>query len=423
MVGGGLAGLTAAVFMARAGRKVVVLERAGELGGRAMTLEKNGFSTNLGPHALYAAGAGARTLKELGIGWTGGEPPTSGLLAFDGGSMHVLPSGPLSLFTTKLFGLRGKLAAGRALQAITRKATATLQRMTLREWLDNAVAEPAARRLVEALFRLATYTHAPESLSAGAAIDQLKLALAANVRYVDGGWRTLVEALRGEAARLGVDIRTRARALAVEIEGGLARGVRLDGGEVIGASAVLVATGPKAARSLFGEDATLEAWVSSATPVRASCLDLALSSLPRPRALFALGIDRPLYFSVHSASAKLAPEGGALIHVAKYLEPGAPVDAAGVEKELEELCERAQPGFKDVIVDRGFRPEMVVTNALVTAPAGGTAGRPGPALPTIGNVFFAGDWIGPEGMLADASFASARAAAELALKAPARASA
>ena len=49
------------------------------------------------------------------------------------------------------------------------------------------------------------------------------------------------------------------------------------------------------------------------------CLDVALSSLPDKDVLFALGVDRPLYFSVHSAHAKLAPEGGALIHVSKYL--------------------------------------------------------------------------------------------------------
>ena len=41
------------------------------------------------------------------------------------------------------------------------------------------------------------------------------------------------------------------------------------------------------------------------------CLDVALSSLPDKDALFALGVDRPLYFSVHSAYAKLAPNGGA----------------------------------------------------------------------------------------------------------------
>jgi hypothetical protein len=70
---------------------------------------------------------------------------------------------------------------------------------------------------------------------------------------------------------------------------------------------------------------------------------LALSSLPDKDALFALGVDRPLYFLVHSAYANLAPEDGALIHVAKYLgtliEPKPKED----QQELEELLDLMQP--------------------------------------------------------------------------------
>jgi phytoene dehydrogenase-like protein len=49
---------------------------------------------------------------------------------------------------------------------------------------------------------------------------------------------------------------------------------------------------------------------------------------------------------------------------------------------------------------------------LVTA-AGGTAGRPGPAVSSVANLYVVGDWVGPEGLLADASLASAKQAAHL----------
>ncbi|MGB7638396.1 MAG: hypothetical protein WBL88_12590, partial [Nitrososphaeraceae archaeon] len=85
---------------------------------------------------------------------------------------------------------------------------------------------------------------------------------------------------------------------------------------------VVIAAGPKDAYSLFDDkerpDVLFKA-AKEAKPVRLVCLDVALSSLPDEDALFALGVDRPLYFSVHSAYAKLAPKGGALIHIAKYL--------------------------------------------------------------------------------------------------------
>jgi hypothetical protein len=56
-----------------------------------------------------------------------------------------------------------------------------------------------------------------------------------------------------------------------------------------------------------------------------------------------------------------------------------------------------------------------VTHALIRAKDGGFAGRPSVAAPAIKNVFLAGDWVGDQGMLADAAFASARQAARLAV--------
>jgi len=53
---------------------------------------------------------------------------------------------------------------------------------------------------------------------------------------------------------------------------------------------------------------------------------------------------------------------------------------------------------------------------LPIAKSGGFAGRPGPRVPGIEDLYLAGDWVGPEGFLVDASLASARRAAWLALE-------
>ncbi len=79
IVSGGIAGLTTAAFLARAGRDTVVLERSKETGGRAKTKESKGFLFNLGPHALYATGAGRAVLDELGVEVSGHYPPKRGL--------------------------------------------------------------------------------------------------------------------------------------------------------------------------------------------------------------------------------------------------------------------------------------------------------------------------------------------------------
>jgi phytoene dehydrogenase-like protein len=150
-----------------------------------------------------------------------------------------------------------------------------------------------------------------------------------------------------------------------------------------------------------------------AKPVRLVCLDVALSSLPDMDALFALGVDRPLYFSVHSAYAKLAPEGGALIHVAKYLGSSIAPKPREDQPELEELLDLMQPGWRELLVKKRPLPSMVVSNAVVNAATGGLAGRPDVRI--ADNLYIVGDWVGKEGILSNASVASAKHAAQLIL--------
>ena len=56
-------------------------------------------------------------------------------------------------------------------------------------------------------------------------------------------------------------------------------------------------------------------------------------------------------------------------------------------------------------------PDFTVASAAVTPDGGGLPGRPDVAVPDTPDVFVAGDWVGPEGQLADAALSSARRAA------------
>jgi phytoene dehydrogenase-like protein len=403
IIGGGLAGLAASLYLARAGNQVVLCERSAHLGGRAITTQsRSGFRWNLGPHALYARGAGSAVLAELGIEPSGGAPATSGNYAVRAGRAHTLPRGAVSLMTTGLFGLGAKLEAARLLGALPRIDPARLRDVTISAWLADRVRHPEVRELVAALFRLSAYANDPDRASAGGAIEQLQRALAGGVRYLDGGWQTIVDALAAAARAAGVEIRTDARVTAIEHDTTV-RAVLVDGAR-IPATTVVVAAAPATAHELVPA-----VRVDELVPVRAACLDIALHALPRPRATFALGIDRPLYLSVHSrVAARLVPDnvpGGAVIHVARYLAP----DDTGsdAEVELEQLLDLIQPGWRDVLIERRFLPKLVVANAVVPAgmrrPPGDAAG--------IAGLWLAGDWVGDEGMLSDASLASARRAA------------
>jgi hypothetical protein len=60
---------------------------------------------------------------------------------------------------------------------------------------------------------------------------------------------------------------------------------------------------------------------------------------------------------------------------------------------------------------------MTVSYSLPLACDNGLSGRPAAHALENANVFLAGDWVGPTGMLADASAASAQSAAQHALAA------
>jgi phytoene dehydrogenase-like protein len=100
----------------------------------------------------------------------------------------------------------------------------------------------------------------------------------------------------------------------------------------------------------------------------------------------------------------------------KYLGSSIPSDPKADRKELEKLMDLIQPGWRKVVVKERFLPNMVVYNALVSASQGGIYGRPDVKVPGTENLYIVGDWVGPEGLLADASLSSAKRAAEKILK-------
>jgi phytoene dehydrogenase-like protein len=415
VIGGGVAGLAAAAFIAKEGKSVSVFEQSHALGGRAQTKEQNGFYLNLGPHALYRGGRGIEVLRELGVEPKGRVPSVSGAFAVKDNIKHTFPAGAVSLFTTSLFGLSAKLEAARFLASIAKIDTERLMNVSVSEWLDRTFSHNEVKEFILAAFRVATYTNAPDLMSAGTALSQLQKAFDKSVLYLDGGWQTIVDGLQDVAQRAGVSVHTGVKVDAVTRDtDGWVNGVRLSDGSNIRTSMVLIASNPSTAVRLVenASDTSLSKWMETAIPVRAACLDVALSRLPKEKATFALGMDRPLYLSVHSASARLAPDGSALIQTAKYLPPDDLDSAEDVERELERLLDLVQPGWRELLVSRRFLPDMTVINSMPLAKLGGTYGRPDSEVSDIPGLFIAGDWVGNEGMLVDASLSSARKAAK-----------
>jgi phytoene dehydrogenase-like protein len=413
VVGGGLAGLTAAALVARAGRSVTLLEQATSIGGRAATQVRQGVHFNLGAHALYRRGPAFRIFTELGVPFTGRFPSTGQALVLHGNKPYRLPQGPVSLFLSRLLTLREKWRMAGLLAGFQRLDATQFDRVPVSAWVQKIAGTGRLADFLHALLRLSTYVNDPERMSAGAAIHQLQMALSGNVLYLDNGWQSLVDGLRAKAVEHRAEIRTGAQVRSVGSSGDDVA-VRLAGGEELRGRSVVLAVPPNDVRELLGDSAggELASRLAQCALVRAACLDLALTRLPRPACRFALGLDQPLYYSVHSAAAKLAPDGVAVVHLMKYLgDDRSPAEV--VEAELETFLDRVQPGWRELVLTRRFLPAMTVAQDLPRAANGSLSGR----ISVTGgeNIFLAGDWVGAEGMLADASAASAAEAARCVL--------
>lgn len=353
---------------------------------------------------------------------------------------HRLPNSIVSFLTTSLLSPKAKVEAAGLILRIRSIDPRSLETITIAQWLDRNVADRELSLLMRALVRVTTLSGDPEQ-SAPAALGQLRTILRGGVVYLHEGWQKLVDALHAHAVTAGVNFVTSSRVVGVDCSAGEVRAIELGGLEMprrndtlnvtlpeagvtgggtrLDADCVLMAVDPSTAAEIVGESGVSAAW-QALRPVTASCLDVALQRLPQPRRTYTVSIDRPLYLSVHSAFAQLGPRGGAMIHAMRYRENPAAFeddyDAATIrldqqaradQDELETLLEEMQPGWRELVVHRRFFPSITVSHALLRP---GTE-RPSVTTPVRG-LYLAGDWVGSEGMMADAALASARNAAD-----------
>lgn len=389
VVGGGLAGLVAANVAADAGCGVVIHDA--RPGGRARSDPHPGGAFNRGPHALYLAGHGLRVLAELGIDPAGFVPPLDGALALRDGELHVLPRGGTTLLRTTLLGVRERVEAARVLGSVSSVDASALAGSSLAAWLDSEVRSNGVRDLVEALVRLSTYADDPAHLSAAVAVTQLQLAASGGVRYVDGGWQTIVDALVARASAAGAVLERSNVSSVVPV--GDHFELRHPAGVSRAAAVVLAVGGPAAAERLCG----LDLGAAGARPAVMSSLDVAVDELPEPARRFVLGIDRPYYFSVHTPPGH---PGVVTFHAGRYIRPGDDAGAGETRAELEAFVDLVQPRWRERLVYQRYLHRMVASTAVPT-----TSPRPDVAGPMRG-LALAGDWVGPDGHLADASLAS-----------------
>jgi phytoene dehydrogenase-like protein len=363
-------------------------------GGRARVTKRDGFVFNRGAHALYKGGAGWEVLRSLGIEPQGGSPPLGRYQALAGGELHLLPMSPHSLRHTTLLGRKDKEAVAALLARLPLLHPQRHAGASVSQWIAGAGLGSAAAAAVNALVRLATYASDMNTFAADAAVAQLQRA-AGGVLYLDGGWAQLVARLAALCqVRTGIKV-TGVAPAAGRVEVATSNGV-------LAARSVIIAAGrPAAAIRLLPAD---PGWGDLGPEVTAACLDAGVRRVPDPG--YVLGIDAPVYATVQSPPARQASAGQAVVAAVRYGATEAKADRAALQAHLA----RAGVREEDVVTSR-FLTRMVVAGAAPTAERGGLGGRPAVDASGLPDVYLAGDWVGPTGLIADAALASGHVAA------------
>jgi protoporphyrinogen/coproporphyrinogen III oxidase len=278
VIGGGIAGLSAAYELSRRGRSVVVLERDERPGGVILSEQVDGFTIDAGPDALLIQKPdGIRLCEEIGLGdrLVATRPPRLAYIQ-RGGRLHPLPAGsvlgiPTSwgpFARTALFSWRGKARMAAELfvpakrDAADESIGAFMTRRFGREATDY-LAEPLLAGIHAGdVDRLSVRSLFPRFVNLEQRHGSLLRAFRAAPRQVandEGAFRSLpggltemvcalVDAI-GASGRSTVRIRTAATA----IGGAGSFAVRTDGGEPVEACAVVYATPAYVTASLVRE--------------------------------------------------------------------------------------------------------------------------------------------------------------------------
>ncbi|WP_442603705.1 FAD-dependent oxidoreductase [Paenibacillus sp. KN14-4R] len=426
VIGGGLAGLTAAAYLSE-NRLIegVLFERSPQLGGRAFTYEKAGFTLNYGAHAIYGIDRHniSALEKELGLSFSSKQVDKRKVMYAKHGQLTPAPLDFVNLMRTELLNPLEKVRFVGEIAAIIGHIHNVKNFATLGEYLAESDASEEIKELWEHLV-CSNFFITPEEARKvpGPVISEYyhNLFLSSRpVNYVLGSWAVITNGLRTKitdsnrfeiALQEGVDgIKYQDKKFVLMTKN---REMAFD--KVIFAMPVQQVV--KMLRNTPWEPFLSDYENNTSTEVMV--YDIGLSQVVARPFSYISDMDNKLFISdVSATDHTLVPPGGQLLQAIAYLSDNFESDEerkAYLENktvQMESLFDTYYPGWRDhVAVKRVSKKAMVASVKNIATNS---------LLPTrVENVpfYFCGDGCQGKGELAERSFSSARNAAKLVLK-------
>ncbi|EOS57264.1 phytoene desaturase family protein [Paenibacillus barengoltzii] len=202
IIGGGLAGLTAAAYLSDNGNTSgTVFERSPQLGGRAFTYEKSGFTLNYGAHAVY--GIDRHTLhameEELHLKFQSKQVDKRKVMYAKHGRLTPAPLDFVNIMKTNVLTPMEKVRFVAEIAAVIGNIHHLKQYRTLGEYLEHSHASADVKELWEHLV-CSNFFITPEEARKvpGSVISEYyhNLFLSSRpVSYILGSWATITDQL------------------------------------------------------------------------------------------------------------------------------------------------------------------------------------------------------------------------------------
>jgi len=274
VVGGGLAGLSAAFEAARRGHFVTVLEESGTIGGRGTSTEHKGRPLNSGPHLLFRGGPLHVLITKVSkLAVRGRRLNSQHFFRRDGGQWKQLAISSSAIRGAKV-SAQSKLTLLKLRRSLKKGARKSPD-ATFESWINSQPSD--VRDELRVWGRMSTWL-GPEK--GGSMEFHASRALHAlwNRGMLDSdlGWADIVGRILAGLDRLGVELRSQAKISKITLNKSReVTGVIIEGGRIIKADFVILALPEKQATKIL-EESKIKSPPGERTPLDSTLLDLVL---------------------------------------------------------------------------------------------------------------------------------------------------
>jgi protoporphyrinogen oxidase len=423
IIGGGLAGLTAAAYLSdERSIEGTLFERSPQLGGRAFTYEKSGFTLNYGAHAIYALDRHKITTmeKELGLSFSSKQVDKRKVMYSKHGELTPAPLDFVNLMRTDLLSAMQKIRFVGEITAIIAQIHSLKNYATLGDYLAQSDADEDVKELWEHLV-CSNFFITPEDARnvSGVTISEYYQNLFLSnrpVNYVLGSWAVITNQLKQKIEQSGkwqIALQEGVESLHYADK----QFILKTKGRVLSFDKVIFAMPVQQVIKLLKNTAwePFLAPYEDNTATEVMVYDVGLREVVARPFSYISDMDNKMFISdVSATDHTLVPEGGQLLQGIAYLSGQFANEEARrsyLEQktlQMEQLFDQYYPGWREAIVVK-----RVSKKAMVSSVKNITQNR---LLPNrVENIpfYFCGDGCIGKGELAERSFSSARSVARL----------